>query len=106
MLFVAAFGSLFVEQAAQLLRVLPSVIEGTLDWLNRRLGTDYEASDLLDAIRLSPEEAAGYAQNVLGGVLGLIGSVAGGGLQLLRDLAVHLLPSADGPAAAAVAGAA
>jgi predicted PurR-regulated permease PerM len=96
-LFVVAFGSLFVEQAAQLLRVLPSVIEGTLDWLNRRLGTDYEASDLLDAIRLSPEEVAGYAQNVLGGVLGLIGSVVGGVFSFFSIALFTFYLSADGP---------
>ena len=96
-LFVVAFGSLFVEQAAQLLQVLPSVIEGTLDWLNRRLGTDYEASDLLDAIRLSPEEVAGYAQNVLGGVLGLIGSVVGGVFSFFAIALFTFYLSADGP---------
>jgi predicted PurR-regulated permease PerM len=96
-LFVVAFGSLFVEQAAQLLQNLPSVIEGTLDWLNRRLGTDYEASDLLDAIRLSPEEVAGYAQNVLGGVLGLIGSVVGGVFSFFSIALFTFYLSADGP---------
>ena len=96
-LFLAAFGSLFVEQAAQLLRNLPDVIEGTLDWLNRRLGTDYEASDLLDAIRLSPEEAAGYAQNVLGGVLGLVGSVATAIFGFFAILLLTYYLSADGP---------
>lgn len=96
-LFVVAFGSLFVEQAAALLQNLPSIIEVTLDWLNRRLGTDYEASDLLDAIRLTPEEAAGYAQNVLGGVLGLIGSVAGGIFSFFAILLFTFYLSADGP---------
>ena len=77
---------------------LPSIIEVTLDWLQPPAGHRLRGvPDLLDAIRLTPEEAAGYAQNVLGGVLGLIGSVAGGIFSFFAILLFTFYLSADGP---------
>ena len=42
--FLIAFGSLFVDQAVQLLQGLPAVIEALFDWVNRTLGTHYRVS--------------------------------------------------------------
>ena len=36
--FLVAFGSLFVDQAVQLLQILPAVIEALFDWVNRTSG--------------------------------------------------------------------
>jgi predicted PurR-regulated permease PerM len=95
--FLAAFGSLAVEQAANLLRSLPGMIESVLAWVNRRLGTDYNAADLLASIRLTPEDAATYAQDVLGGIWSLLGSVATGVFGFFATVLLAFYLSADGP---------
>lgn len=95
--FLVAFGNLFIEQAAQLLRGLPGVIESVLGWANDTLGTNYRASDILTSIELSPEDAARYAQDVLGGVVGLAGSVAGAIFSLFAIILLTFYLSADGP---------
>jgi predicted PurR-regulated permease PerM len=95
--FLVAFGSLAVEQAAQLLRSLPGTIESVLAWVNRRLGTDYSSSDLLSSIRLTPEDAASYAQEVLGGIWTVLGSLATGVFGFFAIVLLSFYLSADGP---------
>jgi predicted PurR-regulated permease PerM len=95
--FLVAFGSLAVEQAATLLRGLPSMIESVLGWVNRRLGTDYSSSDLLSSIRLTPEDAANYAQDVLGGLWTVLGSLATGVFGFFAIILLSFYLSADGP---------
>ena len=95
--FLIAFGSLFVDQAVQLLQGLPAVIEALFDWVNRTLGTHYRVSDILASIKLSPDDAARYAQDVLGGLLGLAGSVAGAVFNFFAIILLTFYLSADGP---------
>jgi predicted PurR-regulated permease PerM len=95
--FLLAFGNLFFEQAAQLLRGIPDMVETVLEWSNRTFGTNYAADDLLAAIKLTPEEAAAYAQDVLGGVIGLVGSVAGAVFSSFAIVLLTFYLSADGP---------
>lgn len=95
--FLIAFGSLFVDQAVQLLQGLPAVIEALFDWVNRTLGTHYRVSDILASIQLSPDDAARYAQDVLGGLLGLAGSVAGAVFNFFAIILLTFYLSADGP---------
>ena len=40
--FVMLFGQLFVEQVGQLVEAMPSLIRGTVDWVNGTLGTEYD----------------------------------------------------------------
>jgi predicted PurR-regulated permease PerM len=95
--FLAAFGSLAVEQAAHLVRSLPDTIESVLAWVNRRLGTDYSSADLLASIRLTPEDAANYAQDVLGGLWTVLGSLATGVFGFFAIILLSFYLSADGP---------
>ncbi len=95
--FIALFGQLFVEQVAQMLRALPDVVTATIDWINERFGTSYEASDILASLQISPEQVAQYAQGVLGGVLGLIGTFVGAVFGLLTLGLFTYYLSADGP---------
>ncbi|MDQ4039038.1 MAG: AI-2E family transporter [Actinomycetota bacterium] len=95
--FMALFGQLFVEQVAQMLRALPDVVTATIDWVNERFDTAYEASDILASLQISPEQVAQYAQGVLGGVLGLLGTVVGAVFGLLTLGLFTFYLSADGP---------
>ncbi|MGI5158843.1 AI-2E family transporter [Microbispora sp. CA-102843] len=95
--FLVLFGNLFVQQVAVLLEMLPGVVTGAVDWLNTRLGTRYEISDILASINLTPQQAAEYAQGVLGGVLGLLGTVTGAVFNAFALLLLTFYLSADGP---------
>ncbi|HEX4818219.1 MAG TPA: AI-2E family transporter [Nonomuraea sp.] len=96
-IFLVLFGNLFLQQIALLLRALPGVIGSVVDWLNARLGTKYQASDVLASIDLTPQQAAKYAQGVLGGVLGLVGTVTGAVFGAFSLLLLTFYISADGP---------
>ena len=75
--FVLAFGQLFVEQVANLVRGLPALIQSLVDVVNQRSGSNYQIADILSSLNIQPEQVATYASSVLGGVLGVLGSVVG-----------------------------
>ncbi|MEO3887156.1 AI-2E family transporter [Nonomuraea sp. B5E05] len=96
-IFFVLFGSLFVQQVAVLLQALPGVITGVVEWLNTRLGTRYDISDILASVNLTPQQAAEYAQGALSGVLGLLGTVVGAVFNMFTLLLLTFYFSADGP---------
>ena len=79
---------MFVEQVAQLLKALPNVVDGVVAWVNDRpehalqRRTTSSASSTSSRVRWRSTPA-----QIVGGVLGLLGSVVGGVV-----LAVHLRP--------------
>ncbi|MEU5864625.1 AI-2E family transporter [Nonomuraea sp. NPDC047529] len=96
-IFLVLFGSMFVQQVAVLLKALPEVITGVVEWVNTRFGTRYEISDILHSINLTPQQAAEYAQGALGGILGLLGTVTGTVFNLFTLALLTFYFSADGP---------
>ncbi|MER6574358.1 AI-2E family transporter [Nonomuraea sp. NPDC001023] len=96
-IFMILFGSMFVQQVAVLLKALPDVVAAVVEWVNARLGTRYEISDILKSIKLTPQQAAEYAQGALGGVLGLLGTVTGTLFNLFTLALLTFYFSADGP---------
>lgn len=96
-LFFLAFGRLFITQIAQLLRLLPEVIAGAVEWVNRTFSASYSVAEVLAEIRLTPEEARGYADEVLGGALGLVGSLVGLFLSAFTFVLLTFYFAADGP---------
>jgi predicted PurR-regulated permease PerM len=95
--FAITFGQLLVEQVAALLKDLPDVVKHVVDALNARLGTSYSLQDILNNLNITPEQVNQYAVQVLGGVLGLLGSVAGGIFSLFTLGLLTFYLSADGP---------
>ena len=96
-LFLLAFGQLFVEQIAQLLKALPHVVDGVIAWVNERMNTKYNVNDILNQLNIQPSQVAQYAGQVVGGVLGLLGSVVGGFFSLFTFALFAFYFSADGP---------
>ncbi len=74
--FALAFGRLFLTQIAALLRMLPGLIEDIIGWVNQTFSTSYSTQDLQQALRLTPDQAGGYADEILGGLVGFVGWVA------------------------------
>ncbi|MDT0164403.1 AI-2E family transporter [Actinotalea sp. AC32] len=95
--FVALFGQLVVEQVANLVRSVPSLAEDGLAWVNARFGTGYRIEDLVSHIDLSPERAAGVASQLAGGVLAVLGSIAGAVASFFMFALFLFYLSADGP---------
>lgn len=74
--FFWQFGSLLWEQLAQLVGSIPSLAGQLLAWVNERFGTTYTTDNLLSSMGLSTSTITGYASQLAGGVLGLVGSLA------------------------------
>ncbi|WP_225753550.1 AI-2E family transporter [Actinotalea sp. Marseille-Q4924] len=96
-LFFGLFGQLVVEQVANLVRSVPDLVENGLAWVNRTFGTEYELRALMSSIDLSPERAAGVASDLAGGVLAILGSVAGAVATFFTFALLLFYLSADGP---------
>ncbi|GAA2837467.1 AI-2E family transporter [Nonomuraea rubra] len=95
--FLYLFGSLLAEQVAVLVRELPDILTGAVAWVNERFGTNYQIADILSSLNLTPQQAAQYAQDVLGNVLGLLGTLTGAIVNLFTLLLLIFYLSADGP---------
>ena len=66
-IFIVAFGQLFVEQVAQLLKALPGVVDGVVAWVNDRLNTRYNVNDIISQLNIQPSQVAQYAGQIVGG---------------------------------------
>ena len=95
--FFALFGRLIVDQVANLVESVPGLAREALAWVNGRLGTEYTLDDLVANIDLSPERAAGVASDLAGGVLAVLGSIAGAVATFFVFALLLFYLSADGP---------
>ncbi len=95
--FLLAFGRLFLDQLAQILRGMPAFVQALIEWANARLHTDYNVNDVLASLELTPAQVARYAGELAGGVLGVLGSLAGAVFGLLAFTLLTFYLSADAP---------
>lgn len=95
--FLTLFGQMFVVQMSSLVRSLPEIAEGALTWFSERFNQDVDLDDVLERINLTPENVAGYAGEIAGGVLVLLVSIVGGIAQFFMLLLFAFYLSADGP---------
>jgi len=96
-LFLAAFGRLLLDQVGQLIRTIPTLLDAGIGWVNQRFGTAYNVPDILTSLNVTREQVAGYAVQVAGGLLGLLGSVVGSVFGLFTFGLFTFYLSADGP---------
>ncbi|MDZ7576596.1 MAG: AI-2E family transporter [Candidatus Nanopelagicales bacterium] len=96
-LFLFAFGRLFIDQIAQMIETIPRLIDRVIEWANQQFSLDLDLDTILEQVNLTPDQIADIASQVGGGVLGLLSSVLGSIFSLftLGLLAFYL--SADGP---------
>ena len=76
-LFLLAFGALFVNQLAQLIRRVPKLIDDALAWANDALSTSLTTDSILSSLHLSPDKLAAAASTFGTSVLGFFGSAVG-----------------------------
>jgi predicted PurR-regulated permease PerM len=96
-LFVLAFGQLFVDQIRALLQALPDAVSSIIDVVNQRLGTTYTLESILGSIELSSDEVGQYASQLVSGVVGLVSSLLGALFSLFTIGLLSFYLSADGP---------
>lgn len=95
--FTLAFGQLLVQQIAQLLESLPALVDSVIRFVNERTGSSYDVATILDSLNITSSQVASYAATVVGGILGLLGSVVGGVFSLFTFALFTFYFSADGP---------
>jgi predicted PurR-regulated permease PerM len=75
--FVAAFGSLFVDQMAELIRKVPDILDGALRWANDTFSTSLSRDEILASVDLTPDRIAAAAGSIGISLLGFVGSAFG-----------------------------
>ena len=96
-IFLAVFGQMFIEQVVQLLKNLPSVVDGVIGWVNKQFNQQYDVNTILSQLNIEPGQVAQYATQIVGGILGVLGTVAGGVFSLFTFALFAFYFSADGP---------
>lgn len=96
-LFFSLFGQLIVDQVAHLVQSVPDLARDGLDWANQQLGTEYTVDQLVSNMDLTAEKAAGVASQLAGGVLAVLGSIAGFVANTFMFALFLFYLSADGP---------
>jgi predicted PurR-regulated permease PerM len=95
-LFFAAFGKLFVEQLAQLILLVPDLIDGLLEWVNSRFSMSLSRDAILSSLNLSPQQLAAAASLAVS-VLAFLGSAVGAVFSLFTFGLILFYLSADMP---------
>ncbi|HEX6917292.1 MAG TPA: AI-2E family transporter [Phycicoccus sp.] len=72
--FVAAFGTLFVNQLIELVKAVPDMASNVLAWVNRVTGSSLTFDNLLDQLGVSTGDLAGYAQDAAFALIGIVAS--------------------------------
>lgn len=96
-LFLVAFGALLVDQLAELVRALPGSVSDTVDLVNRTLGTSFNAADVTNSLRLTPERVQELVQTLTPGIVGILSSVVGVVFQFFTLLLFGFYMSAEMP---------
>ncbi|MGR6964339.1 AI-2E family transporter [Geodermatophilus sp. URMC 61] len=96
--FLAAFGTLLVDQLAGLLSSLPDVVGSAVSWVNRTFDTRLLAGDIVDSLELTPDRIQQLVEELTPGVVGVVTSIVGAVFQTLTFLLFAYYMSAQAPA--------
>jgi len=75
--FIASFGQLLASQLASLITQIPSLVEGFVNWLNTSFNLGIDATSIENSLNFSNSQIANFAQDIAGGLLGVVTSVFG-----------------------------
>jgi predicted PurR-regulated permease PerM len=95
--FLALFGGVFFTQLAELVQQVPAIITDTVTWLNQRFNLELDPNNILESLKLSPDQVTGIATDLAGGLLGVFGLLFGTIFDALTMLVFAFYFSADGP---------
>ncbi|MFW3168739.1 AI-2E family transporter [Geodermatophilus sp. CPCC 206100] len=95
--FVAAFGTLLVEQLTSLFTALPDVVREVVIWVNRTFGTTVDPDDIVSSLQLTPARIQQIVSDLTPGVVGFVTTLVGLVFQVLTFLLFAFYMSAEGP---------
>jgi predicted PurR-regulated permease PerM len=75
--FIAAFGQLLGSQLASLITQFPALIQGFVGWINTSFNLQIDATSLEQSLNISNSQIANFAQDIAGGVFGVVSSIFG-----------------------------
>lgn len=96
-IFLFVFGQLLGEQIATFARALPSLVESVAAWANETFGITLDYTKLLDQLGIGTTALATVAQNLAGGLFGVIAAILGAAFGSLTFAFFTYYFSADGP---------
>lgn len=94
---MAAFGGAFFSQMAELARSLPALSRDFVRWLNETFSLTFDPNALANTLNANTSQIADIATNLAGGVVGILGSLAGWVFQLAAVVLFAFYLAADGP---------
>jgi predicted PurR-regulated permease PerM len=95
--FIAAFGSLLVEQLTSLFTGLPDVVREVVLWVNRTFDTTLDPGDIVSSLRLTPARIQEIVSGLTPSVVGIVTTLVGLVFQVLTFLLFAYYMSAEGP---------
>jgi predicted PurR-regulated permease PerM len=95
--FLALFGGVFFTQLAELIQQLPTIVTNLIDWLNTTFNLKLDPNNVLELLKISPDQLTTIGTELAGGVLGIFGLLFGTLFDGLTMLVFAFYFSADGP---------
>ncbi len=96
-IFVVAFGSLLVDQIAQVVASVPNLIDDAIAWVNQRFNQNLDVEQIKQALNIDAAKAQQLATQIGSQALGILGSVLGTVFGLFTFGLFTFYLSADGP---------
>ena len=75
--FIAAFGQLLASQLASLIFQIPTLVEGFIGWLNASFNLGIDPVSIEQSLNISNSQVASVAQDLAGGIFGVVISIFG-----------------------------
>jgi predicted PurR-regulated permease PerM len=75
--FIAAFGQLLASQLASLIFQIPTLVEGFIGWLNASFNLGIDPVSIEQSLNISNSQVASVAQDLAGGIFGVVTSIFG-----------------------------
>ncbi|MEI2717201.1 MAG: AI-2E family transporter [Candidatus Nanopelagicales bacterium] len=96
-LFLMAFGALFVEQLTAIVTALPNAIDAIITWANSTFDLSLSVDSIKSSIGFDAAKAQQLATQIAGQALTILGSVASGFFSVFTFGLITFYLSADGP---------
>lgn len=94
---LTAFGGAFFSQMAELAQSLPNLARTVVRWVNETFGLTFDPNALANTLNVNTSQVADIATDLAGGVVGIIGGLAGWIFQLAAVALFAFYFAADGP---------
>ncbi len=95
--FLFAFGRLLGDQIATFAESVPELVEDLTTWASQRFGIELDYQSILDRLGVGTSTLTGVAQNLAGGLLGVVAAVVGAAFSTFTFAFFTYYFSADGP---------